>query len=361
MSKKIFFTPGPSELYFTVEQHLKTALLEGVPSISHRSEAFKKIFSEAVSNLRALLQLPDNYHIAFTASATEIWERLIQNLVDENTFHFVNGSFSARFYKVCEELGRKPQRETANLGECPSVQGVHIPAETELISVTHNETSTGVSFPIEDIYQLRERNKEAILVVDAVSSLPYVNLDYNKIDSAYFSVQKCFGLPAGLGVWIYNDRCLEVANERADRGKSIGSYHSLPSLHKKALVNQTPETPNVLNIYLLAKVSGDMLIKGIDRIRFETEQKAAILYNFLDQNTASELFVKIPEHRSKTVIVAKTLNSSSSDLISKLKEKGLVVGSGYGNFKNEHIRVSNFPTHSKEQIELLIDTIEDLF
>ncbi|MEM9859721.1 MAG: phosphoserine aminotransferase, partial [Bacteroidota bacterium] len=78
---KFFFTPGPSQLYFTVEEHIKAALSENVPAISHRSEAFKEIFKNTTLALSQLLNLPSGYHVFFTASATEIWERCIQNLV----------------------------------------------------------------------------------------------------------------------------------------------------------------------------------------------------------------------------------------------------------------------------------------
>src|SRR5688572_10779529 len=90
MSLKTNFTPGPSQLYFTIEDHMRTALREGIPSISHRSKQFESIYRETVDGLRELLQLPADYHIYFTGSATEIWERILQNLVIDSSFHFVN-------------------------------------------------------------------------------------------------------------------------------------------------------------------------------------------------------------------------------------------------------------------------------
>ena len=71
----VSFTPGPSELYFTVPDHLRRALKAGVPSLSHRSKAFESIYKETTDGLRELLKLPSGFHIAFLASATEIWER----------------------------------------------------------------------------------------------------------------------------------------------------------------------------------------------------------------------------------------------------------------------------------------------
>ena len=110
MNPKINFTPGPSQLYFTVEGHIRTAFRDGVPSLSHRSKKFEGIYKDTVDGLRALLSIPTNYHVFFTGSATEIWERLIQNLVEENSFHLVNGSFSKRFFEIGQQLNKKPTK-----------------------------------------------------------------------------------------------------------------------------------------------------------------------------------------------------------------------------------------------------------
>src|SRR5690606_11054035 len=130
------------------------------------------------------------------------------------------------------------------------------------------------------------------------SSLPYPAYDYSKIDSTFFSVQKCFGLPAGLGVWIVNEKCIEKANSMLAKGLSIGTYHTLPSLLSKGKVNQTPETPNVFSIYLLGKVLEDMNRKGVDTIRKETESKAAMIYEYLKASSVFSPAVKEQDHRS---------------------------------------------------------------
>ena len=211
------FSPGPSQLYFTVEDHTKSAFKLGVPSISHRSRQFGEIYKETQNNLRELLSIPSSHHIFFAASATEIWERLIQNCVQEKSTHFVNGAFSEKFFLASQQL-----KKEAELIKGEDGTGFSIPLEldTELIGVTHNETSTGVSLPLSFIYGMKERNPNALLCVDAVSSLPHVDFDYNKVDSVYFSVQKGFGMPPGLGVWIVNDACISKAEKMLSNGYS---------------------------------------------------------------------------------------------------------------------------------------------
>lgn len=355
MNPKINFTPGPSQLYFTVEGHARTAFRDGIPTLSHRSKAFEKIFQETVEGLRELLGLPADYHVFFTGSATEIWERSIQNLADEKSFHLVNGSFSKRYFEIATQLGKSPEKiEVANGEGFNSI--INIPNDVELIAITQNETSTGVSVPLDLIYNLKIQNPHAIMIVDAVSSLPFPAFDYSKLDSVFFSVQKGFGLPAGLGVWMVNDRCISIAEVLQSNGSHIGTYHSLPALKSFAIKNQTPETPNVLAIYLLGMVVKDMLRRGIETIRRETDYKAALLYHALEKHSDLSPFVKDPQDRSRTVIVAET-GGFTAEITRKLLEKGMHPGDGYGSAKKTQLRFANFPTHSKEQFELLVDTI----
>ncbi|HEY0744670.1 MAG TPA: aminotransferase class V-fold PLP-dependent enzyme, partial [Chryseosolibacter sp.] len=302
MKHHVNFTPGPSQLYFTVADHAREAFKSGIPSISHRSKSFEQIVSETTTGIRELLNVPAGYQVYFTSSATEIWERIIQNLVEERSLHFVNGSFSKRFYEIAQQLNRRAEKIEVKEGEAfSSVSNV---STTELIALTHNETSTGVSLPLDFIHSFKAQNENALIAVDAVSSLPYPGFDFTKLDTVFFSVQKGFGLPAGLGVWIVNQKCIAKAEQLLAKGISIGSYHNIPTLKSNAVKNQTPETPNVLAIYLLNQVIKDFLRRSVEMIRRETEYKAAILYQALEQHSLLNPFVKDKKFQSKTVIVA---------------------------------------------------------
>jgi len=331
------------------------ALKKGIPSISHRSRAFQDIFAEAVNNLRILLNVPDNYHIVFTSSATEIWERITDNLIDSRSFHFVNGAFSEKFYRISQNLGKKAEASKSEWGLLPEMI---IPDKSyDVIGITQNETSTGVQFPLDQVKTIRNQHPEAIIAIDAVSSLPVADIDYQLVDTVYFSVQKGFGLPAGLGVWMFNDRCLEKNNEMTRSRKVRKSTHNLVSLFEQSKKNQTPSTPNVLDIFLLSKVTADMLEKGIQSIRNESIYKATLMYQCLEQDERHLPFVQDDKVRSKTVIVA-TTNEHTNDLVTYLSDKNMIVGTGYGKKKDCQVRIANFPTHSKEQFEQLADIID---
>ncbi|MFY0600499.1 MAG: aminotransferase class V-fold PLP-dependent enzyme [Cyclobacteriaceae bacterium] len=353
MSNNIYFTPGPTQLYYTIKDHLLSALKDDIGSISHRSKAFEAVFIEARENLSELLNLPKGYEIYFTSSANEVWERIIQNLVENSSHHFANGSFSKKFYSFAQQYKKASTVCESDFGK--PFDDLSIPDAAELISCTLNETSIGYQFPIEDIYKIGESNPDKILAIDGVSAFPCVNFDFSKVDTAYFSVQKSFGLPSGLGVWIVNEKCLEKSSELESKGLVTGSYHRLSELRKFGLKNQTPETPNTLSIYLLAKVARDMINRGVKNIQNETIYKSTILYQAIEEHLDLEPFIEDKKTRSKTVVVANCKNGNA-DIIARFKQKGWILGDGYGSYKSDHIRIANFPMHSKESVEQLCDS-----
>lgn len=360
MSKTIHFTPGPSQLYPNIDKYLQEGFEKDIYSISHRSNAYTEIHKEAVEGLKKLINLPENYNIFFLGSATEAWERIIQNGVFDKSFHFVNGSFSKKFFQYAKESNVNASSEEVPFGEgFNNVKDLNISPDTELICFTHNETSTGVSTPLSDIYSTRDRFPESLIAVDMVSSLPYPDIDFNKIDSAFFSVQKCFGLPAGLGVWLVNDRFLEKANKKKEAKKLNFPHNNVFQLKKQADNFQTPSTPNVLNIFLLSKVIKAMNEKSVDEIRKETDIKAKMLYEFIESHNDFDFAVANEAHRSQTVIVAKSKNDAAT--INKVLAKhSMAIGSGYGEFKKTQIRIANFPAHTIEDTQKLIDVLKSI-
>ncbi len=348
-----YFTAGPSQVAPTVAGYIRDAMEEDICSISHRSKDFERIRKGAADSLKKLLSIPEGFHIFFLGSATEAMERLIQNCVKKKSFHLVNGAFSKKFFSISKDLGRSPEKIEVGFGEGFKFP-ISVPDDSEMVCVTHTETSTGVMVPEKDIASIKIANPKVILAVDMVSSAPNSDLDYSKVDAAFFSVQKGFGLPAGLGVLIVNDRCIEKSLE-LQKEMSIGSYHSLPSLLAKEKKDQTPETPNVLGIYLLWKMCEEMLEKGIDNLRKETEIRAGMIYDKLQKRYS--LFVKDAAIRAPTMIVVNTPDGSAQ-LIEKLKEKGYLIGSGYGEYKDKQVRIANYTNFRLRDVEGLVNCFE---
>jgi phosphoserine aminotransferase len=351
--KTINFTPGPSQLYPTVPHHIRTALQEEIGSLSHRGKIFEELFLRTVDSLKTLLSIPSDYHVVFLSSATEGMERIVQNCVEQESFHFINGAFSQKFHDISKSHYKKTQSYTVDIQKPFDYHNAFIPQSAEVIAVTQNETSNGWTFLENDIHALKAKNPNSLIAVDIVSSVPYVNLDFAKVDVVFFSVQKGFGLPAGLGVLIMSPQAYEKSLYMHKNKSIIGSYHTFPTLIKHAQIGQTPETPNVLGIYLFEKVLRDIHKIGLSEIRAKTEQKAQQLYTYLNASDCYIPLITPVEHRSKTVIVVKG-KEKLSVLHEKLKTKSLVVGNGYGEEKDTQIRIANFPTHTPLQIAKLL-------
>ena len=354
--KRIYFTPGPTELHPAVEKYMMQAINENVCSINHRSSEFMDIFRNTVTSLKDLLNIPEENHVFFLSSATECMDRMIQNCVEKNSLHFVNGAFAERYYKTAVELNKSAEKIEAAYGEGFDFERISFENKPELICITQNETSTGVALDMNEIYYVRQKYPDAIISLDIVSSAPYVNPDFSKIDSAFFSVQKGFGLPAGLGVLIVNEKCLKKAGKLKSKGMS-GSYHNFISLYENAVRYQTSETPNVLGIYLLGKICGELIEYGIDKIRKETDEKSGMLYDFLDKHKELSAFVLNKKFRSKTVI---TINAgyNQKELKKTLSDNGIIAGSGYGKYKDTQIRIANFPMHKTEDMKKIIKLLD---
>ncbi len=351
----LYFTVGPSQLYPTIPDHIRQALNDDVLSISHRSSTFTDWYKKADANLRTILRLPDTHHIFFTASALEGMERTIQNTVKEHSFHFINGSFSREFYQIALDYNKKALRFDAPNGEGFKLDDVTVPPESELICFVQNETSTGVNLPVEDIYTIADQYPDKLIAVDMVSSLPYLDIDFTKIDCGIFSIQKGFGLPAGLGVIIVSDRAIQKAQHLAEEGIAIGSHHNFLKLKEFADKHQTRETPNVLGIYLLSKVTEDIRTKGIDVIRKEIDEKASLIYTFFENHPKYKPFTNGP-YRSKTTIVI-DVQGESEKIVNLLKKNNIIVAKGYGKRKDSHIRIANFPSHTIGQVQQLLQVL----
>ncbi|MBD2703944.1 aminotransferase class V-fold PLP-dependent enzyme [Spirosoma sp. BT702] len=353
-----YFTPGPAELYPTFQQHLQVAMDEQIGSISHRSQRFRDIYKFTDEQLRILLSIPATHGIFFMGSASEVWERMLLNCVEHESFHLVNGSFSQKFYDYAVALHKHTHVLEKPFGEGFDAADIQVPEYAEVVCLAQNETSSGVQMKTSEIHKLKRKYPKKLFCVDMVSSAPYPDLDFGIIDSAFFSVQKAFGMPAGLGVWIASEACLAKAEQlQKSDTLTIGAHHTLPTLWKQYKTFETPATPNALFIYLLGKIAEDFNRIGIETIRKQTEEKARTIYKFLDSSDTYQSFVKQERHRSQTVVVA-TTQKPAAEVIAAAKMKHMIVGSGYGKFKESQIRIANFPATSAEQISALIEQLK---
>lgn len=381
-TKKTFFTVGPSQIYPTVPAHVENAIKTNVMSMSHRGSDFKDLYKSMDSGLRKLLNIPGNYEIVVLSSALEAMERVLLSMSHNNSFHILSGFFGVNWMTISKELAKSPENfqffnwDNNRIADLKFSE-IKIPKKSELVCITQNDTSVGFSIPMDEIYALAKKNPDKLFALDIVSSVPYVDIEYKYLDATFFSVQKGFGLPAGLSLFILSPKALKKAEKLSKLpGYSIGSYHNLLKLVAKSKDFQTNETPNVLGIYLLDAILKDFLKIGIKGLRKRLDNQAQMLYSlfskpedlgsqpikrtassaYKDTQNIGESFIKPEKYRSITTPVFE-INGGGDRLRKFTAEKGLILGPGYAGFKDKHVRIGNFPALVERDFEKLFSVL----
>lgn len=342
----ISFYPGPSRVHDDIPRWTAEAARKGILSMNHRSPAFMKLVEESVLLLRQKLRVPKTYTVFFVSSATECWEIIAQSLIREGSTHLYNGAFGEKWFSYTKRL--RPATHGIAFGLEESLPtDLLMPTSPELICITQNETSNGTAVAPAILSALQKKYPEPLIAVDTTSSMAGIALNFPKADIWFASVQKCFGLPAGLALLICSPRSLEHARRMNERLH----YNSLTFMSEMMSRWQTTHTPNVLGIYLLNKALTDM--KSIRDIDTEITLRARAWFSFLNTHTSLQPLIKKSGVRSKTVI---TLEGDPV-FIQKLKhsalKRGLILGDGYGEYKQNTIRIANFPTITHPEISRL--------
>ncbi|MBX0289941.1 aminotransferase class V-fold PLP-dependent enzyme [Hymenobacter sp. HSC-4F20] len=344
------FNPGPSQVYPQVRQYLQDAFDEGWLSAQHRGERFVQLMRQTVQELKNKLNVPQDYTVFFMSSATECWEVLAQSLTPTKSFHLYSGAFGEKWYEYAKELRPATAGVRFGLDDVPELTSLPgLDEKTDLVCITQNETSNATQLRdgvVLNIYNRLPGN--ALLAVDATSSLGGIQLKYIKADIWYASVQKCFGLPAGLSVMLLSPRAVERLRKINERKH----YNSLMAQYEKMLNYQTTHTPNVLGIYLLSRVMADR--PAIKVIHQHLQDRATKLYDYFDQATQLSPLVTNPETRSTTVIGLQGPAALIEEVKRRALTQGLQLGSGYGSWKPTSLRIANFPAIPDAAFEQLV-------
>ncbi|MBX2894823.1 MAG: aminotransferase class V-fold PLP-dependent enzyme [Cyclobacteriaceae bacterium] len=345
----ISFYPGPSQVHSRVAAYVKEAQHAGMLSMNHRSPACMALVKKTISELKQKLNVPKSYTVLFLSSATECWEVLAQSLVAESSTHIYNGAFGKKWFSYTQAL--KPGATPVVFHHEEELPVAPYPGE--IICITQNETSNGTQVSMETLRQLRKKNHKSILAVDATSSMGGQVLDFSVGDVWFASVQKCFGLPAGLAVMV----CSPRAVQRAQRLNEHAHYNSLVNQLHFAANHQTTHTPNVLGIYLLYRVLQDST--AIQPIHKRLRQQAATCYTHLTKTKNLQPLIQNPAVRSDTVIAVTASDAVIKRTKAKAQKAGLLLGEGYGELKRSTFRVANFPVIKPAAFRLLLNVLKN--
>lgn len=342
------FAPGPSKVYDALPTYLQDACNAGVLSANHRSTVFMQLYQETEQLMREKLHMPDDYKLLFTSSSTENWEIITQSIVQKASFHIYSGSFGKKWIGFAKHLNPATDGLKIDANEEINVADLEISEDFDVIALTQNETANATQVSMATIEAIKEKYPEKMIAIDTTSSMGGIELDFSLADIWYASVQKCFGLPAGLGILILSPQAIAKCENKGENGL----YNSLSFILENAAYYQTHYTPNVLGIYLLNRVLKDLVeIQHIDANLRERMQK---LETAVAQSTSLRMLVDNGATRSTTVLTV----TGPEDLIASVKKdaekEGMQLGSGYGPHKPTSFRIANFPAITNAEMDKLI-------
>lgn len=348
----ISFYPGPSRVHDEIPTYVKEAHKKGILSINHRSDEFMEISEKTTDLLRKKLNIPKDYTILFTSSATECWEIIAQSLIKKKSYHLFNGAFGQKWFDYTKRIASGVRQFPFEREAVLNAKKFGFSGEEGVICITQNETSNGTQVTDETIRAIRENNPGHLLAVDATSSMAGIALNFKSADIWFASVQKCFGLPAGLGIMA----CSPEAVAMAEKINEKDHYNSLPFMIEMMDKWQTPLTPNVMNIYLLMRVMKDS--RPIEATEKKIKKRYYQWVDFFESGKNLQHFIKNKDAHSCTVIPV----SASPEIVTSVKKearkKGLLLGEGYGELKSSTFRIANFPAIKKAEIEKLKDFLK---
>ena len=221
----------------------------------------------------------------------------------------------------------------------------------------HNETSTGVQNPIQEIAAVvHEVSPDTLICIDAVSSLAGVKIEMDAwgLDMVLTSSQKCLALPPGLALAAVSSRALAYAQGVPDRGW----YFDLVRLETHLNKDSTPATPAMSLIYALERQLDRIQQEGLEN-RFARHSAMAKLVQDWVPARGFEVYA-LDGYRSNTVTAVKNnLGLDFADLNSFLIARGMRIANGYGHLRGSTFRIAHMGETQISDVKILLAAFDD--
>ncbi len=352
MVKKLFI-PGPT--------HVRDEILQAqtAPMIGHRAKEYSDLQKEVTPKLQQLLYTQQRVYL-YASSSTGVMEGSVRQASTKKVLNTICGAFSKRWHQITAANGVPCEKIEVEMGQAITPELVDealASGDYDAMTVVLNETSTGLTNPVEEIAALvRDEYPDVLILVDAVSGMAGIKIECDawELDVCLAGVQKCFALPPGLTVCAVSDR----ARERALQAPGRGYYFAYDVMDKKYEAGQTPATPAISLIQALNQQMDDILAAGLEARWAHHKEMAAYI-----QDWAREHFALYSDERylSPTVTnVANTRGISVTDLNEALGERGAMISNGYGSLKEKCFRIAHMGDLTMNDMRWLTAQIEDI-
>jgi len=271
---------------------------------------------------------------------------------------FSVGAFGDRWYQMAISNGVPADLFKPELGEATTSEMVADALATgkyDLITVTHNETSTGIMNPVAEIAEVVKAYPNVVFCLDTVSSMGGIKIDVDAlgVDICITSTQKCLGLPAGMAICSISEKALNAAKEVPLRGMYFDLLALYEYIQKKDY--QYPSTPSLPHMFALDYQLDLILKEGLEN---RYSRHAAMARTVRDwAKTYFEMFVP-EEIASQTLTTVKNIRGINvSELNQKLASKGYMISNGYGDLKEKTFRIAHMADTKPTELQGLLSEI----
>ncbi|MDB9539500.1 alanine--glyoxylate aminotransferase family protein [Anabaenopsis tanganyikae CS-531] len=355
-NKLMLMIPGPTP----VPEAALLALAKH--PIGHRTNEFSNIMAEVIENLKWLHQTQNDV-LMLNVSGTGAVEAGIINFLSPGDRVLVgsNGKFGERWVEIAAAYGLNVEAITTEWGKpldtsvfAEKLQG-DTNKEIKAVIITHSETSTGVLNDLETINRLVKEHGEALIIVDAVTSLGAFNLPIDTwgLDVVASGSQKGYMIPPGLGFVAVSPKAWEAYKT----AKLPKYYLDLGKYRKSAAKNTTPFTPPVNLIVALHTTLQMMKDEGLESIftrhqRLKNATRAAVRGLNLPLFGADDY--------ASPAITAVAPQGIEADKIRSLMKKrfDIALAGGQDHLKNKIFRIGHLGFVSDRDILTCIAALE---
>ena len=350
---KDLFIPGPTEVMPEVLQAMAT------PQIGHRSKDFVALYERVMPKLKKVLYTEQSVFL-FPSSSTGAMEAAVRNCSSKKILSCVVGAFSDRWNKIAIANGKEADRLEIEWGKAMKPEMIDKALSTgkyDAVTFVHNETSTGVMSPIEEVAAVMKKYPDVMFLVDAVSSMSGYKLETDKLgtDVCLAGVQKCWALPSGLTIVTVSNKALEKAKTVENRGYY---FDFLDYLKYDSERHQTPSTPAISHIFALDVQLDRFLTEGIENRFKRHSEMAKIVREWAKKHFA--LFAESGYESETLTTIKNTREISVADLNKELGNRGYQISNRYGKLKEKTFRIAHMGDHTVADIKKLLGVIDEI-